>query len=101
MMFTLALLCHAASFAGGPGDSLQLSKEEQLFIDSVNSTLKWQTGQVSIGNGTVKLNIPSGFKFLNPEQSKFLLHDIWGNPPRDDVWGMIFPESGDAWVENS
>ncbi|MFT3979018.1 MAG: DUF2167 domain-containing protein [Ferruginibacter sp.] len=94
-------LCVNLLFAGGPEDSLNLSKEELKFIDSVESAMKWQTGTVMVGNNTVKLTIPQGFKFLDAEQSKYLLHDIWGNPPQEGVWGMIFPEDGGPWAQNS
>ena len=101
LIFLTALVCSNLIYAGGPEDSLALSKEELKFIDSVNSAMKWQTGQIMVGEGTVKLNIPQGFKFLNAEQSKYILHDIWGNPPQEGVWGMIFPEEGNVWTQNS
>lgn len=97
----LCLSFFTKTFAGGPEDSLGLSKEQLKFIDSINASMNWQTGKISIGSGIAILNIPQGFKYLNPEQSKFVLHDVWGNPPREDVWGMIFPESGDIWSDSS
>ncbi|HUS02628.1 MAG TPA: DUF2167 domain-containing protein [Chitinophagaceae bacterium] len=74
-------------------DSTEIAFENYVkFTDSVSASLHWQSNtSVSIGNGFAKLNIPHGFKYLNPEQSKYILHDLWGNPPRPDVLGMIFP----------
>ncbi|HEY6504259.1 MAG TPA: DUF2167 domain-containing protein [Chitinophagaceae bacterium] len=51
--------------------------------------------------GMAKLTIPKGFKFLGPEQSNYIVHDIWGNPGRDDILGMIFPETGSPLGDSS
>jgi len=97
---TLSLACTllfiACSFAKDENDSLEVAMNRQLeFIDSVESALHWDTNTVTIGNGIAKIKIAQGFKFLNAEQSKFVLHDVWGNPERGDVLGMIFPSNGD------
>ncbi len=81
------------SFAGGK-DSAQLELERQAkLVDSIERSLKWDSSSVTIGNGIAKINISKGFKFLNAEQSQFVLHNIWGNPERKDVLGMIFPDT--------
>ena len=74
-------------------DSTEIARDKYVkFMDSVDAALHWQSSTtVSIGNGFAKLNIPDGFRYLNPEQSKYVLHDLWNNPPRADVLGMIFP----------
>ena len=74
-------------------DSTEILHDRYVkFMDSVDAALHWQSNTtVSIGNGFAKLNIPNGFRYLNPEQSKYVLHDLWNNPPRADVLGMIFP----------
>ncbi|MES2646689.1 MAG: DUF2167 domain-containing protein [Bacteroidota bacterium] len=103
---TLALSCMLFSFsfsyADGNKDSLELELEKQLlFIDSVENALHWDTSTVVIGNGIAKIKVPKGFKFLNATQSKFVLHDLWGNPERDDILGMIFPENGGPYADSS
>ena len=47
-------------------------------------------GSVDLGKGIGKLEIPAGFKYLNPTQSNYVLADLWGNPP-SETEGMIFP----------
>lgn len=98
------LCCTFATFAGPGEDSLanQL-KEYARFADSVNATLKYQTGKVTLPDGKVSLNVPVGFKFLNKEQSRFVLTDLWGNPKESvsDLEGMIFREESDPFAENS
>lgn len=55
------------------------------------------TGTITIGDGLATFEIPKGFKYLNPEQSNYVLHDLWGNPPSESL-GMIFPEEASNLV---
>jgi uncharacterized membrane-anchored protein len=64
----------------------------QKFIDSVDKAMRYETGEIKLSNGIAKLNVPAGFKFLNAEQSKYVLTELWGNPPSESILGMIFPE---------
>lgn len=98
----IATICFNLSLqAKGDKDSLQILENQIKFMDSVQSALKWQTSSVTIANGAAKLNLKAGFKFLNAEQSQYVLHDIWGNPPRPDVLGMIFPANGGPYADTS
>ena len=98
----VAMLTVSLLHAKDPKDSLQNAIDQQLkFVDSLQTALKWQTNQVMLPNGITKLNLPAQFKFLNAEQSQFILHDLWGNPPRPDVLGMIFPADADPYSDSS
>jgi uncharacterized membrane-anchored protein len=89
-------------YAKGEKDSLQESVDKEIkFMDSVNSAMKWQTGTVALSNGVAKLNLTANFKFLNAEQSAFILHNVWGNPPRTDILGMLFPANGGPFADSS
>jgi uncharacterized membrane-anchored protein len=97
----LAMLFTVPSFAGD-NDSLQIEEELQAkFVDSIEHSLKWDSTSVTIGKGLAIINISKGFKFLNAEQSKFVLHNIWGNPERDDILGMIFPDTSSPFDAGS
>lgn len=94
------LLFSTAAFA--QDDSLDLKELQNLkLIDSIEKALHWKTGEVMIGDGIAKLNVIPGFKFLDAEQSKYILHDIWGNPPREDVLGMLFPGNSGPFSDSS
>jgi uncharacterized membrane-anchored protein len=98
----VALLTVTLLQAKDPEDSLQNAMDQQLkFIDSVQTALKWQTNTIALPNGIARLKLPAEFKFLNAAQSQFILHDVWGNPPRTDVLGMIFPVDGDPYSDSS
>lgn len=56
------------------------------------SLMKYQTGTVGLGNEIATLNIPKGYKFLNSEDSKYVLTELWGNLP-SETYGLIFPDT--------
>lgn len=83
-------------------DSVQAEIQAYLDLsDSVINAMKYQQGIITLKGDFAKLNVPAGFKFLNAEQSQYILHDIWGNPERPDVLGMIFPEDGTPYTDSS
>jgi uncharacterized membrane-anchored protein len=71
------------------------------FADSVEKAMTYSTGVVTIPEANATLRIPAGFKFLNAEQSRFVVHDVWNNPGGSDVLGMIFPASGSPFADSS
>jgi uncharacterized membrane-anchored protein len=60
--------------------------------------LKFEHGEVPIGDGIAKVNVPATFKYLNPaDSSKYLT--MLGNPP-STVLGILFPETSDLLSDN-
>ncbi len=92
-------------FAGRDGDSTSARMDELenylRFVDSVNKVLKFEKGIIPLSNGVAQLNIPDGFKFLNKQQSEFVVTKVWGNPPDASILGMIFPENGNPFADSS
>ena len=108
MLTTLAVLCGMLVFAGKKdkksvqADSAETAIMKEIeFMDSVQTSMKYQTGEVELEGGMAKLKIPAGFKFLNAEQARFVVNKVWGNPPRPDVLGMIFPAEGSPYSDSS
>jgi len=69
---------------------------------TIASSLKWQTGTITLKNGLAKINLSDNFRFLDHENAEKVLHDLWGNPPDPDNLGMIFatdvgPLDHDRW----
>lgn len=87
-----------------PADSLAIrQKKLEQFIDSVNNSLKYTTGEVKLEDNKIKLNVPQGFKYLNKDQSKWVLTKLWGNPETaaSDVDGMLFPADSGPFADSS
>ena len=82
----------------------QLAELYQHFVDSVNNSLHYETGTVSIGNGIASIKVPGGFKFLIGKDAEMVLTEIWGNPPSDPGYGslgMLFPADSDPFDDGN
>ena len=98
IVFAFAFMVSCGLFAG---DEDSLTNKLSQYVDSVNKAMKYETGQIKLSNGIAQLNVPQGFKFLNAEQSQYVLSELWGNPPDNSVLGMLFPESGGPLVDSN
>ncbi|SFW35455.1 DUF2167 domain-containing protein [Chitinophaga sancti] len=96
----LLLLAAGLKAADPVDDSTVMHAKQYLkYVDSVRLATKYQTGIIHLADGKIEMNVPAGFRFLDAAQSKFMLTDIWGNPPSvaEDILGMIFPANSDAF----
>lgn len=93
LLCLLALVCiHFSTYAGKDKDSSGVITDEYAkYVDSLNATFHWQNDKVTIAHGVAELNLGQHYKYLDADESQVVLHDLWGNPPRTDVLGMIFP----------
>ena len=70
---------------------------------NLEAALKWQTGEVSLGDGIAHLSVTPGWRFLGPDDATHVLVDAWHNPPeRVKPLGMLFasdvgPLDEDRW----
>ncbi|HUP11999.1 MAG TPA: DUF2167 domain-containing protein [Niastella sp.] len=98
----IALIVSCGIVRANDKDSLTHQLIQQIkLMDSVNKAMKYQTGTVKLPSGVAQLNVPKGFKYLNAEQSQYIIHDLWGNPARTDVLGMLFPEKGGPYADSN
>lgn len=92
----LALICTGLATgvsANDNEDSLQAAR----LIDSIENSLQYKTGIISLGNGIATIKVPDGYKFLDGEQARFVVEDLWGNLKNDKApLGMLFPDSSTA-----
>ncbi len=85
-------------------DSLDNEREQVIhLVDSIRKAQKYETGTIKLPGGKAEIKVPAGFKFLNQEQSKFVLVKLWGNPEAnaENMLGMIFPENSDPFTDSS
>ncbi|MEO6740793.1 MAG: DUF2167 domain-containing protein [Chthoniobacteraceae bacterium] len=55
--------------------------------------LQYQSGEVSLAGGKVKITLPPEFQYLDPANARKVLVDIFGNPPQSgSTDGMIVPK---------
>lgn len=81
----------------------QEMESDQMMIDSIENSFVYQTGTIELDEGNAILNVPAGFRYLDPEQANHVLSGLWGNPEDDAILGLLVPENkgvlaGDSWV---
>jgi uncharacterized membrane-anchored protein len=84
-IFLVIVTLFSGAIRANTGDSLHTGQQ----------TLQYQYGVVPIANDVAQLTIPTGFKFLNAEQSKHIISEVWHQSPQPDLAGMLFPQSAD------
>ena len=57
--------------------------------------LDYQQGEITIGQGLAKLNVPPAFRFIGPNDAQKVIVDLWGNPKSDAPLGMLLPADKD------
>ncbi|MGC3989805.1 MAG: DUF2167 domain-containing protein [Chthoniobacteraceae bacterium] len=81
-------------------DSAVTTKDE---AQAIVSSLRPQKGNIVIGNGVAKLNVPEQFVYLDSADADSILVRLWHNPPGTKVLGMLMPAnssplSPDNWA---
>ncbi len=65
---------------------------QQVVVDSINGSFRYQQGHVVLPGGMGELTVPRGFRYLDSAQSNRVLHQLWHNPAHTNL-GMLFPAS--------
>lgn len=100
----LSFVTSTFTYAAPPEDSTLANVQKYLAtVDSINATLKYETGKIQLEGGHVAFDVPIGFKYLGADQSRYVVTDLWGNPADNasDILGMIFPENSDPFNDSS
>lgn len=88
------VLVWSISFFAFAQDSAETSTEEEQYIawaTELWESIEIQTGEVKLDSASAALNVPDKFYFINSTDAEKVLVDIWGNPPGQNVLGMLFP----------
>ena len=93
MFITLAVILFTCVSVAQTEEELtqEMIEAYEHYRDSVEATLNYQYGTIDINGGLAQIVVPAGFKFLDAEQSEFVLTELWENPPSESL-GMLLPE---------
>jgi uncharacterized membrane-anchored protein len=72
-----------------PADLSGQTVTEENFVASLHPV----TGNVAIPNAQATLKLADGYSFLQAKDAQRVLTELWGNPPDEDVLGMILPST--------
>lgn len=86
-LLILAMLCAWVA----SGQEATNHAEVLLAMKKLESSLKFQDGEINIKDGLAKLTLPAEFRYLSPADAETVLVNMWGNPPGQDTLGMIVP----------
>lgn len=98
---TLSLVCLSLAFPwqdGADPDALAVQEDDEPSLEQLEAMFLWRTGEVTLKGGLATLHLPEGARYLDPRQTHTVLEDFWGNPPREDTLGMIFPEGASPFL---
>lgn len=98
LFFFAGCMISLASLAKGGEDSTQMLVNQLKRLDSIESSLHYKTGTVTLENGLATLNIKPGFKFLDAKEARYILEDVWGNMKGQTALGMIVPATTSAVI---
>lgn len=75
----------------------------EIFIQQIENSLKYETGTIKLAQGNGTLVVPNGFRFLNQEQARHVIEELWGNPADPSIIGLLVPEgkgvlADESWV---
>ena len=71
-----------------------LTPEEQARYEELAALLEAldpRTCDIVLADGLATLHVPDSFYYLDTEDAETVLVDLWGNPPDQNVLGMLFP----------
>lgn len=67
--------------------------------------IRYREGVQELPGGMARLELPEGFRYLEPEDARKVVVDLWGNPPdaAADILGMVIPQGEhlarpDSWA---
>lgn len=106
-----ALLCYVILLgcSSSAQDSLSFVEDDpeftdsEAYTDSLIESFRYEQGEIGVGDGMVRLSIPDGYKFLDSEQSYYLVTDVWENPPSvtTGMLGVIMHADADLYDEST
>lgn len=86
-IFFVAILAFASTVGFSQDDTYQQQ------IDSIEKLFTYEHGTITLQNGIGNIEIPAGFKYLEPVQAEQVIVDLWGNPRTANITlGLILPE---------
>jgi uncharacterized membrane-anchored protein len=88
-VIAVAMACALwAGTAFAQDDAANADKRQQLI-----QSLHFQTGDIALAKADAHLHLQPGFRYLNQADARKVLENLWGNPPDEDVLGLLVPDN--------
>ena len=86
LLVAASLLCVAPFTAAAQED-------EGISVEQFLQSLQFRSGAIEVPQAKARFNLDADFRYLDQADARRVLEDMWGNPPDEDVLGMIVPRS--------
>jgi uncharacterized membrane-anchored protein len=103
-MSVVMSLVAVTTWAQAPAPEAAPAAEQEAAEDAAPPLpeLHPRKGEVLLGDGLAKMNVPENFEYLSPEDAQKVLVEVWGNPPGTKTLGMLVPagvpvDADDGW----
>ncbi len=102
-LLAILLLLTATLHAQKVEDSAEMRQQMiNTYLDSFEKTINYEHGKVKIKEVAV-LDVSEQYKFIPANKATEIIVDLWGNPKRDDILGMLVAadytvSKSDAWA---
>lgn len=63
------------------------AERERQFVAS----LHWRDGEIAVPQAQARFRLGPDFRYLEQEDARRVLEDLWGNPPDESVLGLVVP----------
>ncbi|MFT5164365.1 MAG: putative membrane-anchored protein [Alteromonadaceae bacterium] len=81
----------AQTTADGLPAPLSEDQKYQKWAGELWDSIDRKSGEVKLADDVATLNVPETFYFLNTADAEKVLVNVWGNPPGQQVLGMLMP----------
>jgi uncharacterized membrane-anchored protein len=68
-------------------------EDEGISVEQFLQSLQFRSGAIEVPQAKARFNLDADFRYLDQADARRVLEDMWGNPPDEDVLGMIVPRS--------
>lgn len=99
MKWMLLGLLAVAPLAHAQDDEAEARRKAREFV----SALHYRDGSVALGDTRARVDLGSTFRYLDKADARRVLEELWGNPPDENVVGLVVPrtpslDADDSWA---
>ncbi|MFO1052054.1 MAG: DUF2167 domain-containing protein [Planctomycetota bacterium] len=74
-----------------PQDPQKPGEQDPAKPPSPFAKLTFESGRVHVKGDIATLDLPAGWQYLQQQQARFVVEQVWGNPPRPSTLGLVAP----------
>lgn len=100
-LLSILLFCLASGYVAAESTAEMTDEQYAVWAKNIWDSLDRKTGTVPLAEAGVTLEVPENFYYLNAADAEKVLVEVWGNPPGQQVLGMLFPTELTPFDSNS